>query len=1654
MGNSILKHRNWQRILTFLLAFAMLAVYIPVGSALAAEDGTHVLESNTLTAFDAGAKKDGEEEDYAGDDYFTILWSSKSKVDSSNKSWDDNYTSGQRINFGGTMSTSQNAVKFATDGAATVTVWWAEGGDDNRQVAIIDGNGDSVDATTGAHEKNSAYKDTLEIDAAGTYYLGGDIGNNYIFKIEVEEGGGGGASAPVTHTLETSTLTAFDAGAKKDGEEESYAGDDYFTILWSSKSKVDSSSKTFDDGYSSGQRINFGGTMSTSQNAVRFTTNAKSTVTVWWAEGGDDNRQVAIIDGNGDPVDATTGAHEKNSAYKDTLEIDAAGTYYLGGDIGNNYIFKIEVTEGGGGKAPRADWATVSAPVVTDVKLNDKGGIDVTVSALVDYDGGDKVTIVMSDASGAVIDSLDSSASASTHTKTFTPADSGTYSFTAKLIRKNETDKVSAEAKEFDYILPLTAPNIKSAANNGGGSVMVEWDPVHEATGYRVTVEGKDISEETEDNYCELIFTDEDFGKEYTIKVAALRGEEVGPEDTVEITVLDEVEIAWAFSAFGPSISTSKNDYKGNANEGEVQVWANGNGGKIVTAGADGVSFYYTKINPNTQNFELSATAHVNSWTWSNGQEGFGLMASDIIGTHGDGNDYFYNSYMAIATKDSYYWDPEFLMVTDDESAEKINMGLGLFAKANLGVNADALDSVLETKAYPIIETKTLETSAAQYGHDGTGWNIVGNFIPNATNDTLTPRTTANLVDFNLTIGKNNTGYYIKYTDARGNTTTEQYYEPDVLNEQEKDAVYVGFFTARNADVTFRNISFKTSNPKTDPPAQQRPITQVSPNFNIVSPSIASSPDYTLVYFGNAPGNLTINGGDGRKLYSGPVKENEKVYVENLRLTEGDNNFTWTMTPDRGYRPDNDEYKELSSYAPVSGTHTVTYGFHKRDIIYVSPTGTDSGEGSMNDPMSIYEAVKWVTPGQTIILMGGTYKLTSALTIERGISGTEGHYITMTADTNSGNRPVLDFGGVASGMTVAGDYWYLYGFDVTNSSDGNKGLQVSGSHNVLERLLTYKNGNTGIQVSRYKASDLTKVDWPSDNLILNCSSYLNADSGYEDADGFAAKLTVGDGNVFDGCIAAYNADDGWDFFAKGETGPIGMVTIQNSVAFKNGYILDERGKEIDAGNGNGFKMGGSSITGYHTLINSVAFGNKAKGFDSNSCPDIQVYNSTSYNNESYNVAFYTSSAANTDFEADGILSFKDFPAAAPEAGSNPNIREQLSPKGTQVTSKYEGVTNYYWDGTKSANSAGEEATADWFVSLDMNKAINNRSAGISRNRDGSINMRGFLELTDVVPEGVGAHLESVTQEHPDVSGGTSSTPSGGSSSHGSAGGAGGGGGAGGSGGAGGGDVSTPSTPTTPSAPTTPSTPSGGSTTTTTTAPDGTVTETVTKTDGSKSETVKATNGDITVTATAANGEVVARIELPAVVPALDYKFEDVPTGHWAEAAINTMAALNVVKGVSNDGGTASFDMDSNITRGAMAQILFNLSNGTEGKVESFGDVASGAWYTDAVAWAAAAGVVTGYSNSAFGPDDSITREQLAVMLYRYADLLGVSTSATGTLSSFTDAGSVSNWSADAMTWAVSKGLIQGKGANNLDPSASASRAETAVILQRFLEMMK
>ena len=149
------------------------------------------------------------------------------------------------------------------------------------------------------------------------------------------------------------------------------------------------------------------------------------------------------------------------------------------------------------------------------------------------------------------------------------------------------------------------------------------------------------------------------------------------------------------------------------------------------------------------------------------------------------------------------------------------------------------------------------------------------------------------------------------------------------------------------------------------------------------------------------------------------------------------------------------------------------------------------------------------------------------------------------------------------------------------------------------------------------------------------------------------------------------------------------------------------------------------------------------------------------------------------------------------------------------------------------------------------------------------------------------------------------------------------------------------------------------------------------------------------------------------------------------------------------GGETTFNPDGATSRAMLAAILWRLEGSpVVNYAMDFADVEEGQWYTEAIRWAASEGIVTGYGDGAFGTNDSITREQFAVMLYRYAG----AQPASGTLSTFRDGTAVSDWAAEAMGWAVEAGLITGTGDGSaLTPQGQATRAQAAVLLMRFCQ---
>ena len=178
-------------------------------------------------------------------------------------------------------------------------------------------------------------------------------------------------------------------------------------------------------------------------------------------------------------------------------------------------------------------------------------------------------------------------------------------------------------------------------------------------------------------------------------------------------------------------------------------------------------------------------------------------------------------------------------------------------------------------------------------------------------------------------------------------------------------------------------------------------------------------------------------------------------------------------------------------------------------------------------------------------------------------------------------------------------------------------------------------------------------------------------------------------------------------------------------------------------------------------------------------------------------------------------------------------------------------------------------------------------------------------------------------------------------------------------------------------------------------------------------------------------------------------FTDVTSGDWFYDAVAYVYDKGMMEGTTD----TTFAPTMNLTRSMIAQVLYNLEERPEAPgAAGFTDVAAGAWYADAVNWAAARGIVKGYDTGAFGPEDSVTREQLAAILYRYAQVKGYDTTQGGmAVREFSDSASISDWAQEAMAWAVNAQVLSGKGNGVLDPQGTATRAEVAQMLMNFVE---
>lgn len=182
------------------------------------------------------------------------------------------------------------------------------------------------------------------------------------------------------------------------------------------------------------------------------------------------------------------------------------------------------------------------------------------------------------------------------------------------------------------------------------------------------------------------------------------------------------------------------------------------------------------------------------------------------------------------------------------------------------------------------------------------------------------------------------------------------------------------------------------------------------------------------------------------------------------------------------------------------------------------------------------------------------------------------------------------------------------------------------------------------------------------------------------------------------------------------------------------------------------------------------------------------------------------------------------------------------------------------------------------------------------------------------------------------------------------------------------------------------------------------------------------------------------------------KFTDVsPYGSWDHGGIDYVLSHGLFTGT----GETTFSPDSVMTRAMLVTVLWRGCGAPEGFENPFSDVASGAWYEQAAAWGHAFGIVKGLGEDRFGPDASVTREQMATVLFRLVGLAECDTGKRAALSGFPDQAQVSDWAAEALSWAVGEGIVTGSAEGDrtyLRPRAGSTRAQAATILMRFSEL--
>ena len=1083
---------------------------------------------------------------------------------------------------------------------------------------------------------------------------------------------------------------------------------------WANNNATDD--KTFDDGFSAlGDNAKAGsakaqtngknsaGTVPDSGCYIKYTAAANGELAIDTKIGKGKTFYIVAEDG-------TKAAEVKNSTDASTYntvkaKVEAGKTYYayLGGATAQ--IWKVYYSQLN--KKTVVDWESVAKPVISKVEAG-ADGFTVTVEGIVDeYNGAEDIVVTMLHNDGQAGEAV-IKRSEGTATVNFTAHESGDYTFVATAQRLGCADKASDVYEVKDFILGVKMPTITWAENKGNGEVYLDWVNISDAKDYTLTYKVKGSDESTAvkiDGITEGDYTVKNLtvGSTYEFSVVANRADGYcSAVSEKELSITANAQKNWYVSTVGSAQETKATITEADGNAQVINI-ANGDTAskKVATVEAkditnttgsmeiqakasgkisddeDGFSYYYTKVNPEKENFELTATFTVTDASLTpDNQTGFGVVVADTLGVNNWGTPSYVHKYFNYFSSMMY--------------SSKINA--------------------------PTMRYITGYTSADTSNKDGVD-RVNNNVKFNQLTGTNMFKVGA---EYTFTVRKTNDGYEAVATTENG-TQTQKLTANDFTSVQEDGTVVVGVMVARKIGVKITDIKFTTSESK-GLATSEAVEDKVTPSIRVYSSNTCGAGEYEYTVVPNCAGTLKVTGSADGKAISKEVTADEVVRIP-VAVNVGSNTIKAEFEPAAA--------ANITSTKTVASETNVTrkvYGEAGQTII-VTPDGKTTGDGTEESPLDINTAVSYAQPGQTILMKNGVYD--KWVTINRSVCGTADKPINLVAESIStdGTDGVVLSG---AGLTIIGSYWHVYGLYVKDSS--GVGIQVSGNYNTIDMCTVNHAANSGIQISRNGGADnyagIQGKLWPTGNLIKNCESFDNCDAGRNDADGFAAKLTCGEGNRFYGCISHNNIDDGWDLYAKSVSGTIGSVTIENCVAYNNGWLTtdDVTAAGYNYGEGNGFKLGGGYLKGGHKLINCVSFGNHAKGITSNSCPDISITRCTAYNNgnaDSYSIGLNTMDSMLKEWKVSGLISMS---------------KADLTAKADLIPFSQHGDDNYIYNGSESYNNLGQKATDEWFESVDT-------TIRPSRNADGTIDMHNLLVIkSGVLSDNVGARLDTTSEE--------------------------------------------------------------------------------------------------------------------------------------------------------------------------------------------------------------------------------------------------------------------------------------------------------------------